>query len=1062
LAEYFEGNRTQAVETITSDRQFKKVIWVDQKPIGRNSRSNPATYIKLFDRIRDLFAGLPAAKKLGLKKSHFSFNASGGRCEKCLGAGSIEIGLSYLGKLAETCDQCMGLRFSRQVLSIQYSGKNIAQVLDMEIDEALYFFSDQPRILPYIETLQLLGLGYIKLGQSSSTLSGGEAQRIKLVSELVKAKSKHCLYLFDEPSNGLHYHDISILLQGFDRLLEQENTLILVEHEPRIVELADWVVELGPEAGDLGGEIIFEGHPSDYRDSNSPMACIVNSLSAKPYSNWSSDQKATDKINSINLVGVRTNNLKNISLQIPHYKQSVITGKSGSGKTSLAFGTIVNRSNYLFTQTFSPYVRNVMGVRDTGDVESVRGLLPAIGIPYQQPTKAAHSTVGTLLGIQHLIRLLFSRFSVDSTGQSCPLWANQFSYLHPSGACANCNGLGEVKKTNESLLVGRTDLSISDGAMKQSRPGAFFSDPNGQYYAILRSMAVAHGIDYTKRWADFTPEEKAQILYGSKSEMYAVTWDYVRKGREGTHEFNSNWDGFVNLIESDYKKKEGSTREKNFGLIMEARPCSACGGLRIPSDRMRYLLFGKDYRYYQQTQIGELYSFFDSEQLGRNSDSGMTSALIRITQSLAIVVQLGLGYLSLNRASQTLSAGEYQRIRIAGQLNAGLSNMLYVIDEPETGLHPKNLIPLQHIFEQMIQQGNTLILTSHHPYFIQQSDYQIQLGPGAGSTGGEIIRQASVKTTPAQRMTGEKQHIATKSKRLSPLISLKGIQFRNLNIHELNIPIGWVSICGVSGSGKSSLMQEIIAPALDGWNKHDCEDIRIEDRDFNRLDLVHVRQLWLWSSTPLQVLGWDRIVRKEMNLKSGQIRCEHCKGAGYLTISLDYLGHSHLPCDVCTGTGYQAMALSHQLKGMNLFAIEQLNLEKVIDLLPTTHSIEWIKQLVQGLGLHYLQAGQHGNTLSNGEKRRLSLMKFLLDKKVSNGVFLFDEPTQGLDRESKTGYIKLMQELVKNGCAIISIDHDPELIDAADWIIELGPGGGYEGGRVIYSGLPSEKHKGDS
>jgi len=1050
-----------AVDDIKVHNQFTKLIRVNQEPIGKTPRSNPVTYIKVFDKIRNLFAALPASKERVFTKSHFSFNVEGGRCPKCQGAGKIVLGMSFLGKEETDCDSCLGRRFNKQVLEPEYKGLNIADVLDMEISSACDFFIDKPEIFRPLSLLNDLGLGYLHLGQSSSTLSGGEAQRVKLVAELVKGKVKNTMYLLDEPSNGLHYQDIKILLKGLEKIIDKGNTIVIVEHDPYIISLADWIVELGPGAGDLGGEIIFEGTAESLIKGETSMGIAIRDAMHFALPIKSEEQNEHHRASDIVLESVSTNNLKNIDISLPVNKVIAVTGVSGSGKTSLVFDTIYARSKFQYSQIFSPYIRSLMGGSNPGEVEEVHNLLPAIGIQYNQTKGLRTSTVGTLLGINSILRLFFSRFSEDIDGNACHLWARHFSFLDSAGACPECQGYGSVPGVSEALLISDSSLSIKDGAMKGSRPGAFFSDPDGQYMATFYSMAAENGISSDLAWCEYSNNDRHIILYGTGSRQYNINWNFNRKGRKGIHNFVSVWEGFIPLITKDFHKKAGTSRQVAFKQIMEECSCGYCGGTRIHPDRLNFKFMDKNLPEWLDMPVNELIIFL------RKANNGLFDKLIRV---LEMTKDLGLGYLSLSRQANSLSSGEYQRIRLAGQMESGLTGLLYILDEPGASLHPDNLKKLSVVFKKLRDQGNTIIFTEHKEDLINTADYLVELGPGAGDSGGEIIRQGYLKE---MNMDQSDEHVSVSG--LRPmfdseklLLAVSDIKFRNLNIAELNIPEGWVSISGVSGSGKSTLLNEIIAPALDQHLVTNRGNIGYCAIDFGLIMPELTSRRWTWSRTPMRALELDKQIyqllshttaARDDGVKSSQFyplrkgfACDACQGRGSLQLSLDYLGESSRLCPDCNGSGYKTQISRYTCDDLDLPALLNLDLGKVWQYLPDNKYNRLLKVTIAEVGLEYLKLGQHGDTLSTGEQQRLVLCHQLVQKSSSKQVFLFDEPTRGLDKISRLGFCKLIRSLADQGHSIITIDHDPGIIYLSDWHIQLGPGAGDEGGLIVYQG----------
>ena len=461
---------------IESSKPISRIIAIDQSPIGRTPRSNPATYTDMFAHIRDIFADLPESKKRGYKKGRFSFNNQGGRCETCQGAGRIHLGMHFLGDVEIVCEDCKGKRFNEETLEIRYRGKNIYEVLDLSVEEAETFFEGEAKVTRILDQLIHLDVGYLKLGQPSTTLSGGEAQRVKLASELYKTSKGHNLYILDEPTVGLHKADIRYLLDALHTIVDNDNTVIVIEHDVDIIKEADHIIDLGPEGGEKGGQLVVQG------DLKKIMQCTHshtgNALKALFDQDISlaTHNPPVKKRNDIEFKGISTNNLKNIDVRIPLNKTTVITGISGSGKSSLAFDTIYAESRNRFTESLSTYARRMMSKVKKAELEHCSGLTPAIAIRQSPFRKNPRSTVGTATEIYDLYRLLYSRAGTTADGSYTTLAASQFSFNNVDAACEECKGLGVLITSTPEQFISDPEKALIDGAMNGSLPGRYFGD----------------------------------------------------------------------------------------------------------------------------------------------------------------------------------------------------------------------------------------------------------------------------------------------------------------------------------------------------------------------------------------------------------------------------------------------------------------------------------------------------------------------------------------------------------------------------------------------------------
>ncbi|MEI6901401.1 MAG: excinuclease ABC subunit UvrA, partial [Bacteroidota bacterium] len=526
----------------------------------------PATYTGFFDLIRDLFANLEESAHLGYDKSHFSFNTRGGRCESCEGAGYQQVGMHFMGNVEVLCEECEGARFNGDTLKVAYNGKSISEVLSMDVSEAKHFFSDQPRLMRFLNILDELGLGYLQLGQRSSTLSGGEAQRVKLATELARPTSGQTLYILDEPTTGLHQNDVGKLYNALNKLANQGNTIIVIEHHPGFICSADHVIDLGPESGEEGGYLVVQGTPEEvaacpaswtgmalkkelerirllaagcWLPSKKPEPIIANSQKSEARS-----QKPEARSR---LTNVTTHNLKGIDVTIPHNKITVITGVSGSGKSSLAFDTIHAEGMTRYLDNFSAYTRTRIGIPEKADFDESTGLTATLAIDQRSSGKNPRSTVGTTTGVYELYRLLFSRIGTSTTGPT-PVLSSLFSFNHLHGSCQHCKGLGTITLCDPHKLITFPDRSILSGALDGTKTGRFYGDPYGQFVATLKAVEKSNGFDFSVPWNQLKNEEKEIILFGSGEDIYDVTWYFMRDKRTGEHHFNGPWIGFARLV----------------------------------------------------------------------------------------------------------------------------------------------------------------------------------------------------------------------------------------------------------------------------------------------------------------------------------------------------------------------------------------------------------------------------------------------------------------------------------------------------------------------------------
>ena len=1085
LASYLKGKiNNGSFKSINCTKAISKIIEIDQSPIGRTPRSNPATYTDLFDHIRELFASLPESKKHGYNKGRFSFNNKGGRCEHCQGAGYIQLGMHLLGDLEIVCEHCNGRRFNEETLEIEYLNKNIHEVLELSIFEANTFFDGIAKITKILDQLLKLDVGYLKLGQPSTTLSGGEAQRIKLASELYKTSKGHSLYILDEPTTGLHKADVENLLIALNNILDNNNTVIVIEHDLDIIKQADHIIDLGPEGGIKGGYLVAQGTPSEIIScKNSYTGIALMELFDKPKIHSVKHEKDQD-IENIKFHGVTTNNLKNIDIEIPLNQTTVITGISGSGKSSLAFDTIYSESRNRFTESLSTYARRMMSKVKKPELEQCSGLTPAIAIRQSQFKKNPRSTVGTVSEIYDLYRLLFSRAGINKDGLSTKLPASMFSFNKLEAACNKCKGLGINTTSDPERFITHPSKSIVDGAMDGTTPGKFFGDSYGQYVNTLKRVGEILDIDFALPYSQLSEKAIEIALYGTGSEEYNVKWEFKRGNRTGTHRLTTTWNGIVKYINEDYEIKKHGKRGDAFKSIMSDITCKACNGKRFKSNVLDVTFDGNNISQLSSMSIQTAITYFKeiSSRINITTIASYEQIIDHIIAKLIPLKEIGLGYLSINRPTSTLSGGEAQRLRIASQLVSELCGLTYVLDEPTIGLHPRDTQNLMRAIQKLKENGNTIILVEHDPDVIIHSDNIIDMGPGAGDNGGEIIAQGNIdhilnnpKSITGKQLSLYNDVISSKKRSLNPGISVVNACANNLKNVNIEIPLGGlISVTGVSGSGKTSLAFDVIADSFIAGRPIDCKSI-----SFNNIDNILVVDQQKIGTSPLSTsatyTGLFDLIRElfanlnesktaglkksHFSFNSKEGRCPTCKGMGNVKISMDFLSDVWVRCDTCHGKRYISSVLKIRFNDHNISDILNLEISEAINVFKDHTKITRILKILEEIGLGYVKLGQATSTLSGGETQRLKLANELIKDRSENCLFIFDEPSTGLHMQDVERLLTVFNNLVETGNTVLVVEHNLNIIQASDWIIDLGPEGGDKGGKLIYLGTPNEIKK---
>lgn len=1099
-----EHERIDGVEAID------KVIEIDQTPIGRTPRSNPATYTGVFDHIRKLFAQLPESKVRGYTASRFSFNVAGGRCEECNGAGVQLVEMQLLADVFVTCETCSGKRFNSATLEVHYKGKTIHDVLEMSIREALDFFSAHPKIVRSLALLERIGLGYIKLGQPSTTLSGGEAQRMKLASELQRRSTGKTLYILDEPTTGLHFEDISRLLSALQELVDQGNTVVVIEHNLEVIKCADWIIDLGPGGGDQGGQIIATGTPEEIIIQKGETArCLAVALKGTPSSN-SKQQRVpavAEAPPSLDLVvrGARKHNLKNIGLTIPRHKMTVLTGVSGSGKSSLAFHTLFAEGQRRFVESLSTYARRFLGQMDPGSVESIRGLSPAIAVDQKSSNRSPRSTVATITELYDYLRLLYARLGTPH----CPECGEELKKESP------LESWNLLKKRSGGGLV-----LILTPVMIPSHPRQFVAKDRAQ---LLRLAPRLEELGYHRIFVAGELHSLDRIAkLGAKQEFYAVVdrleaseenraraIEAIERGREIGNGAIAFWkEGWSEPLWSTRYPScphrhwffEGELEPKNFsfnshwgacpscegfGVDDRGALCEECQGEKLKPQFVAVTIAERSITAVSRLTIDQAYSFVKELRWNRSQALVAKPLMREIVGRLQFLQLVGLGYLALDRSGETLSGGEAQRIRLASQIGSGLEGVLYVLDEPTVGLHQRDTALLIKSLHRLRDLGNTVLVVEHDLEFWRAADHLIELGPAAGEGGGELIAEG----TPSQiaqnsrslsglYLSGAKTIAPVEKNRLTEKwIHLKGSTLHNLKGDSVKIPMGSLTVvAGVSGSGKSTLVMGTLLPLLENRvarRRHPVAQLGTITLDEKPKSVILVDQSpiggtprstpasytklldkirALFASLPESKVRGYEANRFSYNARHG--RCPVCEGRGAIFMEMHFLSDHWEKCEACGGARYDRDTLQITYKGRNIAEVLEMSFTEATSFFSAHPKIVRVCKIFEEIGLGYLRLGQSAVTLSGGESQRLKLAAELARRPQGKALYILDEPTTGLHLDDISKLWKLLKGLIAQGHTVVVVEHHLEIIKRADWLIELGPEGGEAGGHLLYQGDP--------
>lgn len=1098
-------DRPGAHDELQGVEHVKDVLLVDQSPLGRTSRGNAGTYTKAWDGIRKLFAAQPEAEALGYSASHFSFNVAGGRCEACSGEGYETVEMQFLADVSLVCPVCSGKRFKDEVLRVQYRGYDIAAVLELTIEQALRVFDAAATVRRALAPLAALGLSYLRLGQPLSTLSGGEAQRLKLARALATPKPR-TLYVLDEPSAGLHADEIELLLEALRILVRSGGSVLFVDHDLHLLSAADWVIELGPGGGRAGGSVVFEGTVEQLTRARSRTAAALSESGKKaPRSAKSRGSKGPSAALSIR--GAREHTLRDVSVQIPHGKMTLVTGPSGSGKSTLAFDVVFAEGQRRFLETLTPYARRFLPTMPRADVDSVDGVPPSIALEQRTTRMGARSTVATVTEIAHYLRLLFAKLGTPF----CPEHDEPIARISVGEVLAIAHrrkGTGELRAP---IVRGRKGTYL-DVFTSAARAGILWAVADNVRVSTDNPPRLAksreHDIDLVfgedVRFASLTEEELRVALRWGRGTVRLVGPGGEQLLSAGgacpvcgfsMGEMDPRYFSF-NTVQGQCSVCEGTglvpqrpVRGKKAKDGVVRRACLGCDGTRLGPFPRRVRL--RDFTYPSLTALSVKEVRHAVARLtftGR--DSAIADALIKeLTRRLEFLGEVGLDYLNLDRDAATLSGGELQRLRLAAQLGADMTGALYVLDEPTIGLHPRDTARLLRNLRRLVDTGSTIVMVEHDQDAILAADFLIDMGPGGGTQGGQIVASGAVSALAAERASPtflafsepREQRAIRAIPKDHAFLRLLGAREHNLRGDELRLPHHALSVvAGVSGSGKSTLIRQVFLPALQQKLSRVARPAGSYD---SLLGVTGVKRAvavdqspigktprsvpatflgifdWirrLYQKTPqAQVRGFDA-ARFSFNTATGG-RCPTCEGQGALSHEMSFLPDVVTTCPSCNGMRFDDRTLEVTYLGRTIGETLALSASEACEVFGAHPKIAAPLRVLCDLGAGYITLGQGSHTLSGGEAQRLKLAAELCaGTKHEPTLYVLDEPTTGLHVKDVERLLLVLDRLVERGDTLVVIEHQPDVILSADWVVELGPEGGPDGGQIVFQGSVSE------
>ncbi len=814
----------------------------------------------------------------------------------------------------------------------------------------------------------------------------------------------------------------------------------------------------------------------------------------------------------VHVRGARENNLKNVSLQIPRDALVVFTGVSGSGKSSLAFGTLYAEAQHRYLESVSPYARRLFHQMPIPEVDAIDGLPPAVALQQQRGSATTRSSVGSVTTLSNLLRMLYSRAGKYPKGQGI-LYAEAFSPNTPEGACPQCHGLGRIYEVTEESMVPDPNLTIRERAVA-AWPTAW----QGQN---LRDILTTLGYDVDVPWKKLSKKDRDWILFTEEQPQVPVyanqSLEYVQKALAQKREpsYMGTFTGAKKYVLHTFANTQSALMKKRVSQFMIPSECPTCKGKRLRRESLSVTFAGYDITEMSRLPLQKLSTLFapyadgtapELAKLGKNHEEKVLVAQ-RIAEDLvariAVLLQLGLGYLSLERSTPTLSPGEHQRLRLATQVRSNLFGVVYVLDEPSAGLHPADTEALLKALDGLKAAGNSLFVVEHELDVVRHADWIVDVGPGAGEGGGEVLYSGPPEGLEKIEASKTREYLfpggpLTLHTPRDPAgwLRLSGVTRNNLHNLDVAFPLGVLtSVTGVSGSGKSSLVSQALVelmlahlgnvPELIPETEDALQDdatvtlsgeitegasqikrlVQVDQKPIGRTprsNLATYTGLFdgvrkLFAGTKMAKARHYDAGRFSFNVGKG--RCPNCEGEGFVMVELLFLPSVYAPCPVCGGTRYNAKTLEVTYEGKNIAEVLAMTVSEAALFFAEEAGVSRSLQVLEDVGLGYLRLGQPATELSGGEAQRIKLATELQRLSRGNTLFILDEPTTGLHPSDVEKLIAQLEKLVDAGNTVITVEHDMQVVASSDWVIDMGPGAGDEGGTIVAAGRPAEVAK---
>lgn len=744
----------------------------------------------------------------------------------------------------------------------------------------------------------------------------------------------------------------------------------------------------------------------------------------------------------------RENNLKGVDVDVPRDVVAVFTGVSGSGKSSLAFGTIYAEAQRRYFESVAPYARRLIHQVGAPKVGEITGLPPAVSLQQRRSAPGSRSSVGTVTNLSNSLRMLFSRAG-DYPPGARRLDSDAFSPNTAAGACPECHGLGEVHRATEESLVPDPSLSIREGAIA-AWPGAW----QGKN---LRDILDALGHDVDVPWRELPAEQREWILF--TDEQPVVTVHPVRDADRIQRPYRGTYMSARRHVLKTFADSRSATLRARAERFLTSAPCPACGGGRLRPESLAVTFAGRTIADLAALPLAELPGLLD----------GTTEAARVLTEDLkariAPVVELGLGHLALDRAAPTLSAGELQRLRLATQLRSGLFGVVYVLDEPSAGLHPADTRALLTVLRRLKEAGNSVFVVEHQPDVMRAADWLVDVGPRAGEHGGRVLHSGPVaelasvaESATARHLFGRAPAPEREVRTARGWLEVGPVTRHNLRRLTARFPLGvFTAVTGVSGSGKSTLVGEFTGelPGVDRLVSVDQKPIGRTPRSnlATYTGLFDVVRKVFAATDGARARGYG-VGRFSFNVAGG--RCETCQGEGFVSVELLFLPSTYAPCPDCGGARYNPATLEVAYRGRDIAQVLDLTVEAAAEFFADIPAVSRSLDALLDVGLGYLRLGQPATELSGGEAQRIKLASELQRGRRGRTLYLLDEPTTGLHPADVEVLMSRLHALVDAGNTVVVVEHDMSVVAAADWVVDLGPGAGDAGGRVVATGTPAE------